>query len=210
LDRDELLVIEKLVITGLGATTLNNPSYEQAMTALAATDATSDATMTLKINSTAMYKYGQINLKYAYPRQTTAVPSMAQSCKQVTLYTNANQEELTKLNAVAAGNALMQYEQGNGYDMKEVEYKAAHWRNREVAPMGTEYFTENGYKYQVDETKKYHQYILNRGNVSQASQEQHMDAMSDIFILANDAPNVNGFTAGTPGTGAAAFIAMLA
>jgi len=208
LDVDELLVIEKLVVGTTTVPTVNGiVPYEAAMTALKNAASGDDATMVLKLNSAKMYHYGKVNLKYAYPRQTTVVATMAQSCKEVSLYTNAQED----IPATIAGAIIPKfaYEQGNGYDMKQVEYEAAHWNGLQGAPMGTFYFTEHGYKYQVDETKKYHQYIINRGNVTHSSNYTYMDAMTDIFLLANDAPNANGFTHASPGTQATAFLNML-
>jgi hypothetical protein len=176
----EMFSIEKLVVD---TTTLNNPTYEQAMAALNGAAVGVDATLVLKMSSTKVYEYGKVNLKYSYPRQTTIVATMAQSCNQVSLHTNA--QALIPATIAGAIIPIFAYEQGNGYDMKQVEFKAAHWNGLDGYPIGKYYFTENGYKFQVDENKKYHQYIINRANEGTEGMFNYQDAMADIFLFEN-------------------------
>lgn len=105
--------------------------------------------------------YGQLNLKYAFPRQTIVKITIDQPASEVTVITNADSTYTANdyyLNGT--GVAKFAYEKGSGYDLKQTEYEASTWEGS-LPPFGNFYQTENGYKYLVDESKNYHVCTLN-------------------------------------------------
>ena len=190
LDPDQLFYVYK--VSGLenvtAATIAAIPTAQGKVDAiLAALDEAQDAvSIVFAVNPAKMYDYSKVNLKYAYPRQTTVTVTVAQTCKQVIVYDNINAANLTKLNsALGAESDLpqMSYEQGNGYDIKQLEYEAARWTGRLEFTHFSEFtFTENGYDYQVDPSKKYNMLTVNRANEGNEGQMTYTDAMMDLFV----------------------------
>ena len=190
LDPDQLFYIYS--VSGLGDLTANaiaaiptaQDKVDAILTALDAAQST--VTIVFAVNSANMYDYCKVNLKYAYPRQTTVTVTMAQTCKQIIVYDNANAANLTKLNSALGESSnlpQMKYEQGNGYDIKQMEFEASRWSGRLEFTHFSEFtFTENGYDYQVDPSKKYNMLTVNRANEGNEGQMTYTDAMMDLFV----------------------------
>ena len=117
--------------------------------------------MLLTISDSAENIYGQVNMKYAFPRQTIVNVSIDQPGNEVTVESNADADYTANTYYLnGAGVGKFAYEKGSGYDLKQTEYESMTWEGN-VPPFGHFYLTENGYNYLIDESKNYHVCTLN-------------------------------------------------
>ena len=91
-----------------------DPENQDSTPLLVATKVDAD-TFTIAINPMAMEQYAGVNLKYANPRGTLAIPSLI-----------GFEENPVSPSTVTETQAMV-YAQGSGYDLRELEYEAGGW-----------------------------------------------------------------------------------
>ena len=125
-----------------------------------------------------VHTFSSVNLKYFYPRETVVI---------------ATKIEGFKCNGTLETTQTAVFEEGNGYDLKQVEYMALGWGIDGPYRLSTLNGVADDRTYQVDQTQKYDQIHLTYDQFSiGAWLEYYNNEATTIAIPAADATTRNG------------------
>lgn len=137
----------------------------------------------LSINPADETIFGQMNLKYAQPRQTRVIVTVDQPGNEVTVVNNADPDYTANTYYLnGSGVAKFAYEKGSGYDLKNIEAQAMAWEGTKY-PFGNFYYTENQYKYLIDESKNYHVCTLNYALTGEEGMFSYKDSAMTMLVV---------------------------
>lgn len=121
----------------------------------------------------AVNRFCDINLKYYNPRQTVIIPSLVEGFN---------------CNGTVTITQEVAFEEGSGYDIKQLEYKAGGWNGRPgpykvLQATGT---AQTGFEYFAEDAVKYDQYWLGYDQESVAGWIEHKNGLETCIAIPDD------------------------